>query len=188
MENCSEIDEEGSTDYLSGQWLYDAQSCKNSPFILNFTCQRSVSKNSIRSAHRALFHASTNLGLQCELLHVKEVIHILVDGLSDDFGRFCTILIFPLSIPLGLRLDLSLLSSSVYELRRSAASSYFRRFDEDRRYLLRYEASAPGSLSRLHESPSTFRMPSLHRLDAPHYPTKAFLAHTEHQHSCNTLG
>lgn len=135
-----------------------------------------------------LFRASTHLCLQCELLHVKEVIHILVDGLSDDFGRFYTILIFPLSIPPRLRLDLSLLSSSVYKLRRSAASFYFRNFDGDRRYLLRYEASALSSLSRLHESPSTFRMPSLHRLDAPHYPTKAFLAHTEYPHSCNTLG
>jgi hypothetical protein len=47
--------------------------------------------------------------LQRELLHVLEVNHILVDGLPDDFGRFCTVFLCPLRIPFGLCLALLLL-------------------------------------------------------------------------------
>jgi hypothetical protein len=47
--------------------------------------------------------------LQRELLHVLEVNHILVDGIPDDFGRFCTVFLCPLRIPFGLCLALLLL-------------------------------------------------------------------------------
>jgi hypothetical protein len=48
--------------------------------------------------------------LQRELLHVLEISHVLVDGLPDDFGRFCTVFLFPLRIPFRLCLALLLLS------------------------------------------------------------------------------
>ena len=83
---------------------------------LGRVCQRSVkmrfSPPLILSGCLAFLLVCSNL--QGELLHVNEVIHVFVHSLSDEFGCFCAVLLFPLLIPFGLSLSLLLLPQSAY--------------------------------------------------------------------------